>query len=232
MQPYLFPYLGYFQLIANVDRFILLDAVQYIRHGWINRNRILKPAEGWQYFVLPLVPHHQRDSIAAIRYRPEKEHREKIIRQLAHYKKKAPYFSQTMELVQQCMEYPGDELARFNHFCLQKTCAYLGIGTRVELTSDLPLQYDAVQHAGQWALEITRQLGGVAYCNPVNGGDLFVPSEFGAAGIQLQFWEAALPSYSQRRATFEPGLSIIDVMMFNNPSDIQGMLSKGQMHNG
>lgn len=230
MQPYLFPYVGYFQLIARVQRFVLLDAVQYIRHGWINRNRILKPAEGWQYFVLPLQAHHQTDPISSIQYQPEPGHRQKLLRQLEHYKKKAPYYNQTMELLQQCMQYAENGVARFNLYCLQQTCQYLGIDTALELSADLPLDYSRVQHAGQWALEITRQLGGTAYCNPVNGRDLFAPDEFAAAGIGLQFWEASLPAYSQRRPVFEAGLSIIDVMMFNSPAQISAMLREGTLH--
>lgn len=230
MQPYLFPYLGYFQLIARVNRFVLLDAVQYIRHGWINRNRILKPAEGWQYFILPLAPHHQTDPIGSIQYQTDPGHRQKILRQLDHYKKRAPYFNQTMELLQHCMQSPEHSVARFNQFCLQQTCQYLGLNTPVQLSADLPLDYNQVQHAGQWALEITRQLGGTAYCNPVNGRDLFLPAEFEAAGIALQFWEARLPAYSQRRPVFEPGLSIVDAMMFNSPAEIRQMLTEGLLH--
>ena len=66
MQPYFAPYLGYISLIKHTDEFILFDTVQFIRHGWIERNRILKPGGGWQYIAIPLVKHSQKTLICDI----------------------------------------------------------------------------------------------------------------------------------------------------------------------
>ena len=82
MQPYFFPYIGYFQLINSVDRFILFDDVQYIRHGWVNRNRILKPEEGWQYIIAPLQKHRQTELIRDIKLKEGDDWKKKILRQL------------------------------------------------------------------------------------------------------------------------------------------------------
>ena len=53
MQPYLFPYLGYFQLIAAVDKFVFYDDVNFIKNGWINRNRLLISGKV-NYITIPL----------------------------------------------------------------------------------------------------------------------------------------------------------------------------------
>ncbi len=66
MQPYFFPYLGYFALIKKSDHFVIFDTPQFIRHGWIERNRILKPVEGWQYIKVPLVKHSRETAIKDI----------------------------------------------------------------------------------------------------------------------------------------------------------------------
>jgi len=231
MQPYLFPYLGYFQLMHRADRFVLLDAVQYIRHGWINRNRILKPGEGWQYFILPLQPHHQTDSIAQIQYQPQPNHREKLLRQLEHYKKKAPHYEACRAVVAEALATPELSVTQVNAHALLCCNRYIGIHTPVHISSQLSLQYHEVQHAGQWALRIAQQLQATAYLNPEAGAELFVPEEFAAAGIALQFLQPALPAYSQRRPVFEPGLSIIDVMMCNEPAAIRQMLDACTINN-
>ena len=91
MQPYFFPYIGYISLIKNVDKFILLDDVQFIRHGWIERNRILKPTGGWQYISVPLEKHGQKIAIKDIKINNSQQWKSKIISQLTYYKK-APYY--------------------------------------------------------------------------------------------------------------------------------------------
>ncbi|MGC7846714.1 WbqC family protein [Desulforudis sp. 1088] len=85
MQPYFSPYIGYWQLIHAVDTFVLFDDVQYIRHGWINRNRILKPGGGWQY-IIALKKHSKNDLIRNIQAHPTLEWKARILRQLEHYK--------------------------------------------------------------------------------------------------------------------------------------------------
>ena len=93
MQPYFMPYIGYISLIKNTDQFILFDTVQFIRHGWIERNRILKPNEGWQYIQVPLIKDNGRDTVIKnVRINNAENWKSKIIAQLQHYKKKAPNY--------------------------------------------------------------------------------------------------------------------------------------------
>ena len=100
MQPYFFPYSGYFSLIKATETFILLDEVQFIRHGWIERNRILKPNEGWQYIHCPIEKHSRETRIRDIEIRNQENWKNKILAQLIHYKKKAPYYNEVISLLE------------------------------------------------------------------------------------------------------------------------------------
>lgn len=225
MQPYFFPYLGYFQLIGHVDRFILFDDVQYIRHGWINRNRILKPVEGVQYIIAPLAEHGQTTIIRDIAVKSGNDWKEKISRQLEHYKKRSPFYAEVQKLVTTCWENEETGLARFNAFCLKAVCDYIGIGFKVEISSAMNFDYSNVSDAGEWALRVSEQLGASEYVNPPGGISLFDPAKFEKSNIKLSFIHPQLAAYSQRRTTFEPGLSIIDVLMFNEPAKVREMLA-------
>ncbi len=91
MQPYFFPYIGYFDLIHQSDRWVVFDTVQFIRHGWVNRNRILHPYDGWQYIALPTRKHAQKTDIKDVLIADREQAFNKILGQLQHYKKKAPF---------------------------------------------------------------------------------------------------------------------------------------------
>src|SRR5690349_15266291 len=105
MQPYFFPYIGYFSLIKDVDRFILGDTVQYIAQGWINRNRILKSgADGWDYVIVPLIKHTYKANINEVKIVDNNDWSEKILRQIAHYKKKAPYYNNVIGILTECFK--------------------------------------------------------------------------------------------------------------------------------
>ena len=225
MQPYFFPYIGYFQLINAADHFILFDDVQYIRHGWINRNRILKPAEGHQYVIMPLADHGRDDLIRDIKIKEGYEWKEKILRQTEHYKKKAPFYAQVKILLEDCFDYPEINLALANGFFIKKVFKYLGIDFETRISSELRFDYNNVHDAGEWALRISEQSGASEYINPPGGIALFEKAKFEKSNIKLSFIHPELKEYSQRRTTFEPGLSIIDLLMFNSPEKVKEMLN-------
>lgn len=228
MQPYFFPYLGYFQLINTVDQFILFDDVQYIRHGWINRNRILKPESGWQYIVAPLGTHNQKTLIRDIRLKNgTEEWKALILRQMAHYKKRAPFYNEVVDVVNKCFDVKESNVCRFNRECLLIVSDYLGIDANIKISSELNLDYSDVRDAGEWALRICEQLGAREYINPAGGKELFDPVKFTKSNIKLSFLSSELSKYSQKRSTpFEAGLSMVDIMMFNSPDEIRFMLEE------
>lgn len=224
MQPYFFPYIGYFQLIQAVDRFILFDDVQYIRHGWINRNRMLKPGEGVQYIVAPLQKHHQKEEIKSIRLQEGEDWKSKLLRQLHHYKKPAKHYTQTMALLEACMAVTEVNITRFNAKCLQLVHEHLGLSFTIEISSEMNFDYSNVNDAGEWALRIAEQTKASEYINPAGGSELFDAAKFNRVAIKLSFISPNIVPYDQRRGTFEPALSIIDVLMFNGVDATRKMI--------
>lgn len=224
MQPYFFPYLGYFDLIRSVDRWVVFDTAQYIRHGWVNRNRVLHPSSGWQYVLVPLAAHARETPIREIRVHPEGRWKDRIVAQLAHYKKRAPHFRQVIDLVRSCLA-PGESLlSRINVTALARVCEYLGIPFRPEVFSEMGVTLGPVTGPGDWALRISLALGAFEYINPSGGRELFDPAAFAGAGIRLTIREFAPPEYPCRGYRFEPGLSIIDAMMWLSPDEIRVLL--------
>jgi WbqC-like protein family len=215
MQPYFFPYIGYWQLIHAADKFVLFDDAQYMRHGWVNRNRILKPNGGWQYITVPLKKHSATELIKNVQMQPGCEWRELIIRQMAHYKKKARHYEVTSELIENILQNQAVlSIAEINFYSIKKICEHLGINKEIILSSEQNFDYSNVGEAGEWALRISEQMGADVYINPAAGEELFNRDKFSLSNIKLSFLKPQEIEYSQR-GIFEPSLSIIDVLMFN-----------------
>jgi len=231
MQPYFFPYLGYISLIKHTDEFMLFDPVQFIRHGWIERNRILKPGAGWQYISVPLQKHEQTAKIQDIKIDNSQNWQEKLLAQLQHYKKKAPYYKQTIDVIKSGLSSKTDSITKLNFNTLNATCQYLNIPFNCSIFSERNLTIEPVNAPDEWALNICKALKYAEYWNPPGGQEFFDDAKYRAAGIKLVFQKPVLQFYSQRRGpeNFEPGLSIIDVMMFNNPEQINEMLNQFQL---
>jgi hypothetical protein len=219
MQPYFFPYLGYFELIRRTDQWIVFDTAQYIRHGWVNRNRILHPTEGWQYIIVPLRKHAVQTPIRDIRVNDDIAWRARILGQLDRYRR-APHFASVRRLVEDCLDNDESSLARLNAQILARTCRYLGIPFRARFLSDLALDLPQIRGPGDWALRISERLGATEYVNPPGGRELFDPSAFARAGIALTFLDLPPLTYSCPGFSFEPGLSIVDVLMWNAPGQV------------
>lgn len=215
MQPYFFPYIGYWQLIHAADKFVLFDDAQYMRHGWVNRNRILKPNGGWQYITVPLKKHSVTELIKNVQVQPQDEWSKLIIRQIAHYKKKARYFDETSELINNILQNQvGLSIAEINFYSIKKICEHLDIKKEIIVSSEQNFDYSNIVDAGEWALRIAEQMGVDEYINPAAGDELFNRDKFSLSNIKLSFLKPQEIEYSQR-GIFEPSLSIIDVLMFN-----------------
>lgn len=226
MQPYFFPYIGYISLIKNTDKFILFDVVQFIRHGWIERNRILKQDKGWQYISVPLKKHEQTTLIKDIKINNDENWKNKILAQLQHYKKKSPFYKQTIEVVTEGLNVETDSIVELNFSTLRAVCEYLDIPFNCEIFSEMNLPIESVNAPDEWALNITKALGYSEYWNPPGGMEFFDRTKYEKAGINLKFQQVNVKPYPQRRGpeNIETGLSIIDVMMFNSPEQIKEML--------
>ncbi len=230
MQPYFFPYIGYWSLIKHTDKFILFDNVQYIRRGWIDRNRILKPNDGVQYVKVPLIKHSQSIKINEIKINYMEDWKVKILRQLEHYKKKAPYYKETMSVIESALSIDTESIVKLNENIIVQVCKYLNVNVNLSTFSQMSLEIDDVKSSDEWALNICKAMGNVdEYWNPEGGISFYEKSKYTKAGINIKFLKVNLDKYEQGRDSFEPGLSIIDVMMFNSVEDINIMLDNFQL---
>jgi hypothetical protein len=230
MQPYYLPYIGYFSLIKHTDTFIVFDTVQFIRHGWIERNRILKPEEGWQYIQVPLLKYHQSTIIKDILINNSIDWRRKIIAQIQHYKKKAPYYFAAIKLLNDIFSEDFEDIVTLNQFTMLKICSYLGINKKIEVFSKMNIHIPDAKSPDEWALNICKAIDGVTeYWNLTGGISFFDRSKYEANNISLKFQKIALTEYNQNRSSFEGGLSIIDVIMFNSPEQINQMLDNYEL---
>ena len=224
MQPYFFPYLGYFDLINRVDRWIIFDTPQYIRHGWVNRNRILHPTSGWQYIIVPLKKHHRDTPIYEIQLNRTQDWVGKIINQLEHYSKKAPFHHDTIDLVKRCLAYEEPNLARLNATILREICDVLEIPFDFEYYSEMSLKIGPIQGPGDWALRISRVLDAKEYVNAPGGDHLFDPRWFKQEGIKLTIQKYDSFHYDTAPYEYIPDLSIIDVLMWNSLATVKAYL--------
>jgi len=230
MQPYFLPYLGYFSLIKHTDEFILFDTVQFIRHGWIERNRILKPSNGWQYIMVPLKKHSRETLIKDIEINNDQQWKEKILAQLQHYKKQAPYFSNVIDILNEIFSKEYATIVDLNLASLKTVCYYLGINTPIQVFSLMNIDIEPANAPDEWALNICKALGNVdEYWNLPGGQSFFNKKKYENAGINLKFHSAIITEYDQKRNVFEPGLSILDVMMFNSVDEINKMLDNYEL---
>ena len=226
MQPYLFPYLGYFDVVNRCDRWIVFDTDKYKPRHWINRNRILHPVTGWQYFSVPIDRQTKNAPIKDVRILDKEASRCRILGQLRHYRDlAAPFYERTVTLVDTCFaETPGDSLRDLAVAGLARVCDYLGIAFDPVLLSESGIVLPAIDRPGEWALEICSALGAHDYINPPGGRALFDEDSFRRRGIRLHFTDLIDFKYDCPNGRFIEHLSIIDVLMWNPPAAVKEKL--------
>jgi len=211
MQPYFFPYIGYFQLIAAVDQFIVYDNIKYTKKGWINRNRMLQNGKDVM-FSLPLK--NDSDSLDVCERELAADfNREKLLNQFKGAYRRAPYFEQTFPLLEQIVRYEDPNLFRFLHHSIVKTCEHLGITTEIRISSGIAIDHSLKSQ--DKVLALCEAAGASTYVNTIGGMELYSKETFREKGIELKFIKSKPFEYAQFGAEFVPWLSIIDVMMFN-----------------
>lgn len=224
-QPYFFPYLGYFGLIRHTDEWIVFDTAQYIFQGWIERNRILKQELGWQYIRVPLKNHSRRCMIKEIRVENEIDWRRVIFSKLSVYKKIAPFYKETIGVVEKVLSRKVTGITELNCNATLEVCKYLEIDWNFSLLSEMNLKIDEVKSSDEWALNICKSLRNVTeYWNLPGGSSFYDKEKYIINNIEIKFYNQILNLYNQRREPFESGLSIIDVMMFNSKDEINRQL--------
>ena len=219
MQPYFFPYLGYWQLLANVDKYVVYDDVTYIKGGWINRNNFL--INGQKNLLTMRL--EKASSYTLIKDIAIKDDFVKFLKTIEMGYKKAPFFEDIFRLLKDICQCPDKKLGQFLFNSHIKICEYLGIDTELILNSSL--EKHAELKGKDKVISICKQLGADEYINAIGGQELYDKKEFAENGIRLNFLQANLREYRQLKNEFVAGLSIIDIMMFNSKEEIKEMLN-------
>lgn len=223
MQPYFFPYLGYFQLIHSVDTFVVYDDVNYINRGWVSRNNILEQGKT-KRISLEALGASQNKLIKDVRVG---QNQRKLIRTISQNYSKAPYFSEVLPLVEGVLLQNVNNLADFLSYGLQRVSAYLGLQRTWCMSS--VLQKDNNLRGQDKVLAICQELGATHYINMPGGKTLYDTESFAKLGIQLSFIEPKISAYRQFGGEFVPNLSIIDVMMFNSREQCGQLLQEYEL---
>lgn len=224
MQPYFFPYIGYFQLMNAVDEFVVYDNIEYTRKGWISRNRILVNGRD-SYVTLPIKKDSDyldvRERFLADSWPLE---RGKMLNRIKESYCKAPFFKDVFPFLERLLFIDESNLFKFLLHTIEASRDYLGITSKLLISSTLTM--DHTLRSDRRVLEICRSRDATVYINPIGGTGLYDRVTFGKDGIDLRFLKANDLDYIQFNNDFIPWLSIIDVMMFNPRENIQKMLQQ------
>jgi hypothetical protein len=220
MQPYFFPYLGYWQLINAVDKFVIFDDVNFIKKGYINRNNILVDGKA-NRVTLQLVKASQNKLINAIEIG---DNRQELLKTISHAYKKAPYFSEVYPLLENIFLNTDPNLARYLGNSLQTISKYLDLKTSFIFSSDINKNNDL--KGKDKILDICKALNADHYINAIGGKELYDKEFFLRDNIMLSFIKTHMFQYRQFNDEFIPNLSIIDVMMFNSQYEVSALLEK------
>ncbi|WP_061147327.1 WbqC family protein [Caballeronia arvi] len=224
MQPYFFPYIGYFQLVADVDRFVFYDDVNFIKNGWINRNRVLAD-DGNRYVTVPLSGASPSLKIRDIQIQPRDIWLRKMLESIRHAYAKAPHYAAVSQLIEQCLSAPVAQISTLASQTVVDVCKYLDIATEFVASST---QFGNSELKGvNRVLDICAKERARIYVNLPGGRDLYDDKTFRSNGVELAFVEPNLSAYPQFDHAFQPGLSILDVLMFNSKDRVREMLSVG-----
>ena len=187
MQPYFFPYIGYFSLINYVDKFIFFDTPQYISHGWVNRNRILKQNGTVGYITVPVKKMPQQTTIKDILIADNIDWRARIYGQLTAYKRKAPYYREVIGFIHSILnERQSNKLSDLNIAGIRAISLYLGLEDKFEIFSQMDINISQVEQPDEWALKITKAISGDIYVNPPGGESFFDRNKNKKQGIKLE----------------------------------------------
>lgn len=223
MQPYFFPYIGYWQLIYAVDKYVIYDDVNFIKGGWINRNRILNNG-AVQYINIRLMGASSFKHINQINVNQERVIIEKTKKTLWNAYHRAEQFETIYPLITNVLECGICNLANYLEYSIRKVCDYLEIDTEIFLSSQIK-KNDTLKGKDK-IIDICKKFDAYAYYNAIGGSELYNFDEFKDEGITLAFLKARDIEYKQlKEGKFEPNLSIIDVMMNNSKEEVRKMLS-------
>ena len=227
MQPYFLPYIGYWQLLNVVDKFVIFDDVQFKKRGWINRNYILINSEKF-LITVPIKKHQRKAKICDINLAEDIRSNTKLLKSIKMAYSNAPFFEKTFPLIKEIIENDDENLFSFIDFSIKLISQYLGINSsKIIISSSLKISKNL--KGEERIISICKKLKANSYYNPIGGLDLYNKKTFRINGIKLCFLRPSTVRYKQYDNSFVSNLSIIDVIMFNSIPRIKNMLNNYQL---
>lgn len=223
MQPYFFPYIGYWQLLNTVDTFIIYDNIEFTKKGWFHRNNFLMNGEK-TLFSIPLKKDSDYLDVVE-RYLSDDSKKEitKIIRQLDNVYRKAPYFKTVFPLIKNLFDCNEKNLFKYIYNSIKQLSDYLEIDTKIIISSSLNIDHSL---KGQdKVIALNKSVNATKYINSIGGIKLYDFEKFKQEKIELFFLKSNIPRYKQFDNEFVPYLSIIDILMFNDKDSIKKQLN-------
>ena len=220
MQPYFMPYIGYWQLMAAVDTYVVYDDVNYIKGGWVSRNNILLNGQKHMFTITlnGASPNKLFNEITI------KDDFKKFSRLIESAYRKSPYYAEVNALLDKIYNYEDKSLGTFMMHSFQVVLDYLEIDTKLILSSTL--EKDNSLRGKDKVKHICHLLGADTYYNAIGGQELYDKNDFKADGIDLHFVQTNLAPYVQLGNEFVPGLSIMDVLMHNGKEGTKKLLNE------
>lgn len=223
MQPYFFPYIGYWQLVKAVDKYVVYDDVAYIKGGWINRNNFLINSQK-KLFTIQVNGASSYKKINEIEIKDDFSSFKKMLQ--INYAK-APLYKNCQELVEYITSFNSKNLGMFLFNTIKSVVEYLGFETEIVLSSEI--EKDDNLKGQKKVIHICNLLGADEYYNAIGGQELYSKQDFKENGISLSFLKTNIIPYKQLKNDFVPGLSILDVMMFCSKDQIHEMLDSYEL---
>ena len=223
MQPYFMPYVGYFQLMHAVDRFVLFDDVAYINKGWINRNRICVAGQP-HAFTVPLAAASQNRTICEHLLFDDGKWKPKLLATIKANYRGAVNYAEAYALIEKIVLHPAQGISEYVAYSLNQVCAYLEITTAIVPTSGVYANQQ--MKAQERILDICRQENAGVYVNSIGGQHLYQAEAFSSQNVKLRFLQSQTEPYQQSGTQFHANLSIIDVLMHNSQSASKNMLNQ------
>lgn len=212
-QPQYMPWLGYFDKIDRADAFVLLDNVQFKKNEWQNRNRIKSP-QGAQWLTVP-VRYKFPQLINEVEINHQERWQHKQQQSILSNYRKAPFWTILEPLFEDVFSRPWTMLADLNVFVVKKLVEILGITTPLYIASELG---EFSEDPDERLIAITKYFNTDTYLAGSGGHDYMNLELYTQAGVSVLFQEYRHPDYHQLFGSFEPYLSVID-LIYNHGTD-------------
>jgi hypothetical protein len=228
MQPYFFPYIGYFQLICSADKFVFYDDVAFIKQGWINRNNILMNGKA-HLFTIPVMNISSFETIHQTQVAYQVDWTKKFLKTIESSYSKSPFYKEVFPRIAALIDQRHTSISDLAKKSIALVFEYLSLPLKVETSQ----QYNNSHlKAQERIIDICSKEKAGTYINPPGGRELYDAAAFEKEGIELKFIEPKKISYDQYSNVFVPFLSMIDVLMFNDPGKITQMLGEYELISG